>query len=202
MLDRVRQRGRPRGGSSSAVEQRTHNPLGRRFESDLPHQGRGTTAPPHRGTSGAEATRRGSGRITGHGPRDGGVGPSTSRSLPEEQLIEPGSTAAADAHAALRAAAAALARGDHADRAGPPRSGPGHQLVVPDLARNLDALAAIMRASGIEPVATTRTGREFAALLARITGVAALARDVAGIDDHDGHRPRRTTSSAVGTPDD
>ena len=140
--------------------------------------------------------------MTDDGLHHGGVGPSTSRSLPKEQLMEPGSTAAANAHAALREAAAALARGDHSDRTGPPRGGPGHQLLVADLARNLDALAAIMRATGIEPVATTRTGREFAALLARITGVAALARDAAGIGDHDGHRPRRSASSAAGTPED
>jgi hypothetical protein len=140
--------------------------------------------------------------MTGNGLHHGGVGPSTSRSLPKEQLMKSESTAAANAHAALREAAAALAHGRHADRTGVPLSEPAYQLLAADLARNLDALAAVMRATGIEPVATSRTGREFSALLAQVTDVAGMARLAAGTADHDGHRPRRTASAVVGTPDD
>ena len=70
--------------------------------------------------------------------------------------MKPELTAAANAHAALREAAAALAHGRNADRTGVPRSEPAYQLLAADLARNLDALAAVMRATGSNP--SPRTG--------------------------------------------
>jgi hypothetical protein len=119
--------------------------------------------------------------------------------------MKPESTAATNAHAALREAAAALAHGRNADPTGVARSDPAYQLLAADLARNLDALAAVMRATGIEPVATHRTGREFSALLAQVTDVAAMARaaaGTAGTTGQDGQRPRPSAWSAHHTPDD
>ncbi len=115
--------------------------------------------------------------------------------------MKPVTNPAANAHAALREAAAALAHG----KAGPhgePLSEPAYQLLAADLARNLDALAEIMRATGIEPASTTRIGREFAALLEQVTDVAAMARLAAGTAELDGHRRRGTAYSVAGTPDD
>jgi hypothetical protein len=105
--------------------------------------------------------------------------------------------AAANAHVALREAAAALAHGKKADRIGGPLSEPAYQLLAADLASNLDALAAVMRATGIEPVSTNRTGREFSALLDQVVDVAAMARHAAGTD---GQRP--VPARTCGTPDD
>ena len=116
--------------------------------------------------------------------------------------MKPEPTAAANAHAALREAAAALAHGQNAGRTGVPLTEPAYQLLAADLARNLDALAAVMRATGIEPVATNRTGRAFSALLAQVSDVAAMARDAAGTAAHDGQRPRRSAWPVASTPDD
>jgi hypothetical protein len=91
---------------------------------------------------------------------------------------------AENAICALREATVALrtASGRRTDRE---RSSDEVELIA-DLATNLEALAALVRTTGLEPVPTTPMSHNLQAVLQGITATAGMARRLA---TSDGHQP-------------
>jgi hypothetical protein len=100
---------------------------------------------------------------------------------------------------ALREATAAL---KHATERRPTRnSGVDKSELIADLAKNLEALAALVRATGLEPVPTTAASHNLLAVVQGVTATASMARGMTRLDGH--HAAPRLAVQRVGAaPED
>ncbi|HEY2194426.1 MAG TPA: hypothetical protein VGH76_19315 [Actinomycetospora sp.] len=94
------------------------------------------------------------------------------------------------AHTALREATATMRSGrratrDPATRDGVPCTGPAYALLGADAANTLEALAALLRSTEVDPIPTSPVGHSFLALLQQVVYSATLARRIAGADRDD-----------------
>jgi hypothetical protein len=92
---------------------------------------------------------------------------------------------AENALCALREATAALRNATH--RRTVQDSGIDKAELVADLARNLEALAALVRTTGLEPIPTTPASHNLHAVVQGVSATAAMARRLAASTD--GHHP-------------
>ena len=107
---------------------------------------------------------------------------------------------AENALCALREATAALRQAT--ERRPTRNSGIDKSELIADLAKNLEALAALVRATGLESIPTTADSHNLLAVVQGVTATASMARGMTRLDGHHAASrlvPRRTAS--VG-PDD
>ena len=89
-------------------------------------------------------------------------------------------TAVTSAHVALREATAALLHGRNACRHTGDLDGDGVELLAVDVAAALEAIAGLIRATGVEPVPTSAASHDMHAVLHSLHSTAALSRRAAG----------------------
>jgi len=98
---------------------------------------------------------------------------------------------AENAICALREATAALRHAT--ERRSPGHGGGGDESeLIADLAKNLEALAALVRATGLESIPTTAASHNLLAVVQGVTSTASMARRMTSLDGH------HATSSPVG----
>jgi hypothetical protein len=83
---------------------------------------------------------------------------------------------------ALREATAALRHATERRSVG--QSGGDKSEMVVDLARNLEALAALVRATGLESIPTTAASHNLLAVVQGVTSTASMARRMTSLDGH------------------
>jgi hypothetical protein len=107
---------------------------------------------------------------------------------------------AQNALCALREATAALR---HATGRRPVRgSGLDEAELIADLATNLEALAALVRTTGLESIPTTAASHDLLAVVQGVTATASMARGMTRLDGHHA-APRLVTSQPASVaPDD
>lgn len=88
--------------------------------------------------------------------------------------------AVTSAHIALREATSALLHGRDASRHASDLDESGIELLASDVAAALEAMAALVRSTGVEPVPTSAASHDMHALLHSLSSTAALSRRAAG----------------------
>ena len=89
-------------------------------------------------------------------------------------------TAVTSAHVALREATAALLHGKNACRRTGSLDADGVELLAADVAAALEAIAGLVRSTGVEPVPTSAASHDMHALLHSLHSAAGLSRRAAG----------------------
>lgn len=89
-------------------------------------------------------------------------------------------TAVTSAHVALREATAALLHGRNACRHTDDLDADGVELLAADVAAALEAIAGLIRCTGVEPVTTSAASHDMHALLHSLHSTAGLSRRAAG----------------------
>jgi hypothetical protein len=110
----------------------------------------------------------------------------------------PNADPVASARTALREAAAALRHGTNARGPADAVDPDAYRRLAVDVARTVDALAALLNATGAEVVPTSAASEDFQAVVEQVVRTATAARHVAGLDDE--HSPAFRGSHAA--PDD
>jgi hypothetical protein len=107
--------------------------------------------------------------------------------------------AVASAHTALREATAALRHGTNAQ--GPiDVVDPGaYRRLAVDVARTMDALATLLRATGAEVVPSSAASEDFQVVVEQVLRTVTTARQLAGLDEQ---RPPVAPRPSRATPDD